>query len=1140
MHRIVLHVLLLGVTLASTTCGKDSPSKPAPPAPPPSSPPSPPPPPASVPSEIRISTPSSLINLYALGQTYKLSARVLDQSDRLINDAQVSWSSSDTGVAEVSPQGLVTATGVGTATITARSGSASSSVEIRVAQVAASIVVEPLPIRLSVIGETIQLTANVLDSNRNPIAGTSVTWSISDTGTATISAQGLVTAVRNGTVRVIASFGSIKKEVTVVVSLTPSRIAIAPGDTTLTVLGEQVRYIATVYDTNDNMIPNPLVNWTSDNPGIASVSDSGVVTALHNGTAGITASSGDVSAIVVVSVLAPSKDSSDREILIALYNQTGGPDWIRSTNWLSEEPVVEWENVTADYQGRVTALFLGSNNLSGTIPVELSQLDHLEILWLWDNELSGPLPPELGGMASLERLGLSDNRLTGNIPREIMQPDNLWELDLANNQLTGPIPSEIGQVANLAAIYLSGNQLTGPIPPEMGQPTYLSTIYLSRNQLSGSLPPELGSLEYLDHLDLSDNPSLSGPLPREFLNLNPVTLHLGNTALCVPSDAEFYAWLQRIPGVQPVSVCESMNTDRDVLSVLYNELNGPDWTESENWLTDVPIGEWHGVETDTEGRVRSITLADNRLEGDIPSELGQLTDLETLDLSDNLLTGTLPIVLGRLTSLVDLQLQGNIGLTGPLPQSLTDLQNLERFMTYGTQLCAPRDAVFQAWLEGISARRVTNCEDLRIERIALDALYDRTQGLNWTSNEGWGSTDYVGSWYGVTTNEDGFVTGLNLSGNGLRGRLPNGLYLLKELTSLDLSDNPYLGGTPPVELTELDLDTLLLNGTQLCFAEGDGFQDWLSTIQNTDYETCGVVNPHPDVDALVAIYNATGGAEWRERGNWLSHSPIETWYGIVTDDQNRVTEINLFGLGLNGSIPPEIEELSELKRLHLGSNRLRGSIPAKISHLQDLETLILADNDLSGTIPREIGQLGNLTSLHLQGNMLTGTIPPEIGQLTNLEILRLDENDLEGSIPDEIGELTNLTLLFLRENGLTGHIPEEIGRLEDLTLLDLSVNLLTGNIPGELWRLDKLESMRLAINRLSGSVPSQIAQLTNLKEFDIRHNQEMSGRLPRQMLSLNLTHLVTLGTSICIPADAEFRTWLQGISYKELSAPCPF
>ncbi|MCY3770856.1 MAG: hypothetical protein OXG98_02365 [Gemmatimonadetes bacterium] len=172
--------------------------------------------------------------------------------------------------------------------------------------------------------------------------------------------------------------------------------------------------------------------------------------------------------------------------------------------------------------------------------------------------------------------------------------------------------------------------------------------------------------------------------------------------------------------------------------------------------------------------------------------------------------------------------------------------------------------------------------------------------------------------------------------------------------------------------------------------------------------------------------------------------------------------------------------------------------------------------------------------------MLTGTIPPEIGQLSNLEILRLDENDLEGSIPDKIGELANLTALFLGTNGLTGHIPEEIGRLEDLTLLDLSVNLLTGNIPGELWRLDKLESMRLAINRLSGSVSSQIAQLTNLKEFDIRHNQEMSGRLPRQMISLNLTHLVTLGTSICIPADAEFQTWLRGISFKELSAPVRF
>ena len=1050
----------------------------------------------------------------------------------------MSWSSSDTGVAEVSPQGLVTATGVGTATITARSGSAISSVEIRVAQVAASIVVEPLPIRLSVIGETIQLTANVLDSNRNPIAGTSVTWSIRDTGTATISAQGLVTAVRNGTARVIASFGSIKKEVTVVVSLTPGRIAIAPGDTTLTVLGEQVRYIATVYDTNDNMIPNPLVNWTSDNPGIASVSDSGVVTALHNGTAGITASSGDVSAIVVVSVLAPSQDSSDREVLIALYNQTGGPNWIRSTNWLSDEPVVEWENVTADNQGRVTALFLGSNNLNGAIPVELSQLDHLEILWLWDNELSGPLPPELGGMASLERLGLSDNRLTGDIPREIMQPDKLWELDLADNQLTGPIPSEIGQVTNLAAIYLSGNQLTGPIPPELGQPTYLSTIYLSRNQLSGPLPPELGSLEYLDHLDLSDNPSLSGPLPREFLNLNPVTLHLGNTALCVPSDAEFYAWLQRIPGVQPVSVCESMNTDRDVLSVLYNELNGPDWTESENWLTEVPIGEWHGVETDTEGRVRSITLVNNRLEGDIPSELGQLTGLETLNLSDNLLTGTLPIVLGRLTSLADLQLQGNIGLTGYLPETFTALENLERLVMHRTQVCAQQSSDIQAWLAGIQERRITDCDDLRFERIALDALYKRTQGRNWTVNEGWGSNEYAGSWFGVTTNDDGLVTGMNLAANNLQGRLPSDIYLLGHLTHLDLTDNPHLGGPLPAELTRLNLDTLLLAGTQLCFSEDDEFQDWLSTIENASYETCGVINPHPDLDALTAFFNATNGPEWENKNNWLSHSPVETWYGIVTNEEGRVTEINMFANDLAGEIPPEIGELSELRRIYLERNSLTGSIPPQIGKLQNLETLILMYNDISGSVPPEIGQLGSLRILLLQENALTGTIPPEIGQLSNLETLLLNDNELEGNIPDEIGLLTNLNVLFLGTNGLSGPIPEEIGQLENLTLLDFSEGLLTGSIPEELYRLRKLETLRLALNRLSGSVSSEIARLASLEEFDIRLNTEMSGRLPQEIKSLNLTHLLTRGTSICTPVDAEFQAWLQGISLKELAEPC--
>ena len=890
-----------------------------------------------------------------------------------------------------------------------------------------------------------------------------------------------------------------------------AKFVVEPSMVLLSAVGETVQLTAILQDSNGNQIRHASVAWSSNNSGVAAVNAQGLVTAVSNGSTQIVGTylGHRVEVSITVSVRSP-----DREVLVLLYNQTNGENWNRSANWLSEKPVSEWANVTVDGQGNVKELWLRSNNLKGQIPGELAQLSHLEELDLSDNEIEGPIPPELGRLSELKALFLHENRLTGSIP------------------------PETGLLGNVEEVFLNGNQLTGSIPAELGQLTRLTTLVLSSNQLSGSLPPELGELLQLEALFLENNPDLSGPLPREFLNLRKVRLYAQNTALCAPRDPEFYSWLLEIQSLDRIGTCEFSGTDRDVLVVMYNEMDGENWTDRQNWLTARPIGDWFGVETDTDGQVLSISLPDNMISGEIPYELGELTELEILDLSNNLLMGPLPPTLGQLGNLVSLQLQENIDLTGFLPHEYTELHNLEQLILHRTQICAQNASDIQAWLAGIPVRRITDCADLRADRIALDALYNRTQGRNWTDNDGWGSKEYVGAWHGVTTNDDGRVTGLNLAENNLQGRLPSEIYLLRNLTHLDLTDNPHLGGPLPIEITRLNLDTLLLAGTQWCFSVDDEFQDWLNNVENTTYETCGVINPHPDLDALTAFFNATNGPGWKYKNNWLSHSPIETWYGIVVDDEGRVSEINMFANDLAGTIPPEIGELSELKRLYLESNGVSERIPAEIGRLQHLETLFLANNEFSGTIPPEIGQLRNLKTLLLQENALTGTIPPEIGQLSNLDILRLDGNVLEGDIPGEIGELSNLTALFLGSNRLSGHIPEEIGELENLTLLDLSVNRLSGIIPRELWRLDRLENLRLPINRLSGSVSSEIARLTNLKEFDIGHNMEMSGRLPRQISSLKLTHLLTQGTSICIPADAEFQAWLRGVPVKELSEPC--
>ncbi len=122
-----------------------------------------------------------------------------------------------------------------------------------------------------------------------------------------------------------------------------------------------------------------------------------------------------------------------------------------------------------------------------------------------NNELSGEIPLELSNLSNLRRLNLVSNQLSGEIPAELGSLSNLRELNLSSNQLIGELPAELGRVSALRELNLSSNQLTGEIPAELGDLTNLQRLALSNNQLTGSIPAELGSLANLEYLLLSGN-----------------------------------------------------------------------------------------------------------------------------------------------------------------------------------------------------------------------------------------------------------------------------------------------------------------------------------------------------------------------------------------------------------------------------------------------------------------------------------------------------------------------------------------------------------------------------------------------------------------------------------------------------------
>ena len=239
--------------------------------------------------------------------------------------------------------------------------------------------------------------------------------------------------------------------------------------------------------------------------------------------------------------------TADRAALVALYNATGGANWTINTNWLTNAALSEWHRVETDEDGRVTALRLVANGLTGEIPVELGDLANLQVLSLSTNTLSGEIPPELGDLANLELLYLHRNELSGEIPEELGSLANLQYLYLNENELTGEIPAELGQLANLQELFLWGNELSGTIPAELGNLANLQYLYLNENELTGEIPPELGDLTNLQYLYLNDNNELSGEIPAELGDLaNLQEFDIRNTGLCAPTDTAFQAWLATI------------------------------------------------------------------------------------------------------------------------------------------------------------------------------------------------------------------------------------------------------------------------------------------------------------------------------------------------------------------------------------------------------------------------------------------------------------------------------------------------------------------------------------------------------------------------------------------------------------------
>ncbi len=246
-------------------------------------------------------------------------------------------------------------------------------------------------------------------------------------------------------------------------------------------------------------------------------------------------------------------------------------------------------------------------------------------------------------------------------------------------------------------------------------------------------------------------------------------------------------------------------SDRDALVAFYNATDGPNWKNNTNWLSDRPLGEWHGVYTDSYGRVVALEFERNQLSGELPPELGNLADLELLAIIDNQLTGPIPAELGKLSNLEALYLHMN-QLSGEIPAELGSLRGLQELNLSGNRLSGqiPPEIGSLTNLRSLAFNTNLLSGQIPIEIWSLTNLQSLDLRFNLLS----------GQIHPRVSNLADLVE-LYLSGNQLSGVIPPEVGSLTNLEDLSLASNR-LTGRIPSELGKLsNLQTLRLFNNSL-------------------------------------------------------------------------------------------------------------------------------------------------------------------------------------------------------------------------------------------------------------------------------------------------------------------------------------